>query len=220
MNPRDASASKKASPISSAPLAAWPQPPAARTKPSPNFGFMSSMFGFICGLDQRLVLKGQLWSSFGLISRQICRCFSPYRGYQQKAQSCPGCLTWHRNLQSHRWLRDLVWELAPRWPKDKSALLKSFFEDCQLPAFLRDLGPDQSCNGSLRPPAGIHIVLDEKYSCRYFPLCATLWRDHGLQTWGSVAHWGRGLAAGCKCNERAPTATWCKDQKTIKTTKV
>ena len=39
---------KKVSPISSAPLAAWPQPPAARTKPSPNFGFMPSTFGFIC----------------------------------------------------------------------------------------------------------------------------------------------------------------------------
>ena len=64
------------------------------------------------------------------------------------------------------------------------------------------------------------LFWNEIYSCRYFPLCATLWRDHGLQTWGSAVHLGRGLAVGCKCNGRVPTVMWYKVPKTIKTAKV
>ena len=200
---------EKVSPISSAPLAAWPQPPAARTKPSPNFGFMPSTFGFIC-FGSTFGFKRSTLVIIGVYIKTVC--FSPYQGYQQKAQSCPGCLTWHRNLQSHRPPRDLAWELAPRWPRDKF-IWKFVSRIVNLPAFLRDWGPDQSCNGSLRPPACNHKF--EIYSFQYLPLCATLWRDHGLQTWGSVSHLGRGLGVKCKCNGRAPTAMWCKDPKTI-----
>ena len=66
---------KKISPISSAPLAAWPQPPAARTKPSPNFGSCRQCL-ILYGLGPNLVLKGQLWSSLGQLRQNISMFFT------------------------------------------------------------------------------------------------------------------------------------------------